>query len=59
MGEALATTLTSLGSVTTSIMSQVTSIITTITSTPLLFIPFGVSITYTVIKVTKRLFHRR
>lgn len=58
MGENLATTLTALTSVTTAIMGQVSSIVSTITSTPLLFIPFGVSITFTIIGVTKRLFRR-
>lgn len=57
MGETLASTLTSLGSVFTSIMGLVADVVSTIVSTPLLFIPFGIAITYSVIKITKRLFH--
>lgn len=57
MGETLSTTLTALTTVFTAVMGQVSSIVTTITSTPLLFIPFGISLTYTIIRVTKRLFH--
>lgn len=55
MGESLATTLTSLGSVFTGIMGYVSTIVDTITSTPLLFIPFGISLTYSVIRIGKRL----
>lgn len=56
MGETLATTLTSLGSIFTSLMGLVGDVVETIVSQPLLFIPFGISITYSVIKITKRLF---
>lgn len=56
MAEALATTLTDLGSVFTSMTGYVGSIVETITSEPLLFIPFGISMTYSVIRITKRLF---
>ena len=56
MGETLATTLTSLGSIFTSLMGLVGDVVDTIISQPLLFIPFGISITYSVIKITKRLF---
>lgn len=56
MGETLASTLTSLGSIFTSLMGLVGSLVETIVSEPLLFIPFGISITYSVIKITKRLF---
>lgn len=57
MGETLATTLTALGSVFSSMTGYVGSIVDTIVSTPLLFIPFGVSMTYSVIRITKRLFN--
>ena len=57
MGETLSTTLTALTSVVTAVMGQVSSIVSTITSTPLLFIPFGISLAYTIIRVTKRLFN--
>lgn len=56
MGETLASTLTSLGSIFTSLMGLVSKVVETIVSEPLLFIPFGISITYSVIKITKRLF---
>uniref|UniRef100_A0AAU8B7I9 Uncharacterized protein n=1 Tax=Dulem virus 59 TaxID=3145770 RepID=A0AAU8B7I9_9VIRU len=56
MGETLATTLTSLTSIFTSLMGLVAKVVETIISEPLLFIPFGISITYSVIKITKRLF---
>lgn len=57
MGETLATTLTALVSVSTTAMTGVGTIIEKITSTPLLFIPFGLSLTYSFIRITKRLFY--
>lgn len=54
--EGLSTTLTSLGSIFTALMGYVGTIVETIVSQPLLFIPFGISITYSIIKITKRLF---
>lgn len=52
----LATTLTNLGSIFTALMGYVGDVVETIVSEPLLFIPFGISITYSIIRVTKRLF---
>ena len=57
MGETLASTLTALTSVFTNMMTGVASVTSTIVSEPLLFIPFGISLTYSVIRITKRLFH--
>ena len=57
MGETLATTLTALTSVFTNMMTGVGTVTAKIIETPLLFIPFGVSLTYSVIRITKRLFH--
>ncbi len=57
MGETLATTLTALTSVTTTAMTGVGTVVEKITSTPLLFIPFGLSLTYSFISIAKRLFH--
>lgn len=54
--ENLSTTLTNLGSIFTGIMGYVETIVETICSTPLLFIPFGISLTYSVIRIAKRLF---
>ena len=54
--EGLATTLTNLGSIFTALMGYVASVVETIVSEPLLFIPFGISITYSIIRITKRLF---
>ena len=56
MGETLASTLTSLGSIFTALMGYVADVVQTIVSEPLLFIPFGISITYSIIRITKRLF---
>ena len=56
MGETLATTLTALGSVFESMTGYVGSVVETIVNEPLLFIPFGISMTYSVIRITKRLF---
>lgn len=56
MGETLATTLTALTSVTATAMSGVGTVTAKITSEPLLFIPFGLSLTYSFIRITKRLF---
>ncbi len=57
MGETLAATLTALTSVFSNMMTGVASVTSTIVSEPLLFIPFGISLTYSVIRITKRLFH--
>ncbi len=57
MGENLATTLNALGSIFTGLMGFVTTVVDTITSTPILFIPFGVTLTYSIIKISKRLLH--
>lgn len=54
--EALSTTLTNLGSIFTGLMGYVATVVETIVSTPLLFIPFGISLTYSVVRITKRLF---
>lgn len=56
LGENLASTLTSLGSIFTALMGFVSDVVQTIVSEPLLFIPFGISITYSIIRITKRLF---
>ena len=55
-GETLTSTLTNLGSIFTALMGYVADVVKTIVSEPLLFIPFGISITYSIIKITKRLF---
>lgn len=55
MAENLASTLTNLTSVFSGVMDNVEVIVTKITSTPLLFIPFGISLTYSVIRIGKRL----
>ena len=57
MGETLATTLTALTSVTATAMTGVGTVVEKITSTSLLFIPFGLSLTYSFIRITRRLFH--
>ncbi len=57
MGETLATTLTALGSIFTGLMGYVTTVVDTVISTPILFIPFGVSLTYSIIRIAKRLLH--
>ena len=54
--EGLSTTLTDLTSVFSGMMNNVAVIVTKIASTPLLFIPFGISLTYSVVRITKRLF---
>ena len=55
-GETLTSTLTNLGSIFTALMEYVADVVQTIVSEPLLFIPFGISITYSIIRITKRLF---
>lgn len=55
MGENLSTTLTALGSIFTGLMGYVATVVDTITSTPVLFIPFGITLTYSVIRISKRL----
>ena len=55
--EALSTTLTNLGSIFTSLMGYVATVVDTIISEPLLFIPFGVALTYSIVRIAKRLFH--
>ena len=54
--ETLTSTLTNLGSIFTALMEYVADVVQTIVSEPLLFIPFGISITYSIIRITKRLF---
>lgn len=54
MGEQLAPTLTALGSIFTGLMGYVSTVVDTLTSTPLLFIGFGVSLTYSIIRISKR-----
>lgn len=54
--ETLTSTLTNLGSIFTALMGYVADVVGTIVSEPLLFIPFGISITYSIIRITKRLF---
>jgi len=56
MGETLQTTLTALGSVVDFVLEQVGSVVEIILSQPLLFIPFGVIMVYTVIKTCRKLF---
>lgn len=56
MAETLTTTLTNLGSIFTSLMGYVGDVVGVIVEEPLLFIPFGISITYSIVKITKRLF---
>ncbi len=55
MGENLSATLTALGTVFTEVMKLVSTIVETFTSTPLLFITFGIGLTFTVIRIAKRL----
>ena len=55
--EALSTTLTNLGSIFTGLMGYVATVVDTIVSEPLLFIPFGISLTYSVVRIAKRLFN--
>ena len=57
MGETLATTLTALGSIFEGLMGYVSTVVDTIVSTPVLFIPFGITLTYSVIRIAKRLLH--
>ena len=54
--EALSTTLTNLGSIFTGLMGYVSTVVETIVNEPLLFIPFGISLTYSVVRIAKRLF---
>lgn len=54
--EALTQTLTNLGSIFTGLMGYVSTVVETIVSEPLLFIPFGISLTYSVVRIAKRLF---
>ena len=56
MAETLTNTLTNLGSIFTALMGYVSDVVQVIVQEPLLFIPFGISITYSIIKITKRLF---
>ena len=56
MAETLPSTLTNLGSIFTALMGYVADVVQTIVSEPLLFIPFGISITYSIIRISKRLF---
>lgn len=56
MTETLTNTLTNLGSIFTALMGYVADVVGVIVEEPLLFIPFGISITYSIIKITKRLF---
>lgn len=53
--EILTTTLTNLTSVFTGLMANVTAVVDVLTSSPILFIGFGVSLTYAVIRMAKRL----
>ena len=55
MAETLATTLTNLTSVFSGIMDNVALVVNKIVETPLLFIPFGVTLTYSIIRIAKRL----
>lgn len=55
--EALGETLSNLGTVFTALTGHVATIADTVVSTPILFIPFGITLTYSVIRITKRLFN--
>ena len=48
--------LTTLGTVITSVIGWVVQVLTTITSNPILLVPFGVTATYTAIKILKKIF---
>lgn len=54
--ETLTSTLTNLGSIFTALMGYVADVVQTIVSEPLLFIPFGIAITHSIIRITKHLF---
>ena len=56
MAETLASTLSNLGSIFTALMGYVKDVVGVIVEEPLLFIPFGISITYSIVKITRRLF---
>ena len=56
MAETLASTLSNLGSIFTALMGYVGDVVGVIVEEPLLFIPFGISITYSIVKITRRLF---
>ena len=52
----LATYLETLGSIVTAVIGWVVQVLTTITSNPILLVPFGVTATYTAIKILKKIF---
>ena len=52
----LATYLETLGSIFTAVIGWVVQVLTTITSNPILLVPFGVTATYTAIKILKKIF---
>ena len=48
--------LSTLGTIITAVISWVVQVLTTITSNPILLVPFGVTATYTAIKILKKIF---
>ena len=52
----LSTYLSTLGTIITAVISWVVQVLTTITSNPILLVPFGVTATYTAIKILKKIF---
>ena len=52
----LADYLSTLGQVITAVIGWVVQVLTTITSNPILLVPFGVTATYTAIKILKKIF---
>ena len=59
MGEGLTNMLTSLGSVFTAVIGHIGEIGNTITSTPMLFVPFAVSIVGTIAFMAKKFIMHR
>ena len=48
--------LSVLGQVITAVIGWVVQVLTTITSNPILLVPFGVTATYTAVKILKKIF---
>lgn len=48
--------LSTLGTIITAVIGWVVQVLTTITSNPILLVPFGVTATYTAIKILKKIF---
>ncbi|MDD5826606.1 MAG: hypothetical protein PUD25_02430 [Bacilli bacterium] len=58
MGENLATMLTSLGSVFTAVLGHIGTVGETIISTPMLFVPFALSIVCSIVFMAKKFIMR-